>query len=257
MINTIFLIVALTACGKAVVVDDDRDQDPDELLVDGSYAAILFPINGSISTDVHGDAYVVKYGDEFRVKIELYNAPKGRVTQQLHTGSTCPQSRSDINDDGLVDGLEARRSTGPMIVPFDGDLSTQHGGENYRLGLSYRYIRSSSYSLMLYDLHLPDETANDDLVKLSTQDLSLERRAVSLYLRSSAHMGTKEEDIPLACGILTRISDSPIPEDSWEDESETPRRTRQIPRRPDPRPEPESTPQPEPRDSWWDRFRDR
>ena len=257
MINYLFLFLVLAACGKALVEEDGREKEREDNTIDGTYSAILIPVNGIISAHVHGEAQVVKYGDEFSVRVDLKNAPTGQVTQHLHTGSFCPKATADINGDGFVDGYEARRHTGPMIVPLDGDLSTQHGGSEYRLAASYRYSRSSSYYLMLYDLHLPDEIVNDDLVKLSTRELPLERRAVSVYLRSSVRPGSTLEDLPLVCGILTRISDDPISEDDLEHESDEPRRIRRVSRHPVPLPSPEPRPIPETRDSWWDRIRER
>ncbi len=257
MTNYLFLFLILTACGKAVVEDDDKDKNREEITVDGTYSAILIPINKRISSQVYGEVQVVKYGDEFRVKVEVKNAPPGQVTQHLHTGSFCPKQTSDINGDEFIDGYEARRQTGPVIVPFDGDLSTQHAGSGHGLKANYRYSRSSSYYLMLHDLHLPDEIVNDHLVKLSTRELPLERRAVSIYVRTSVRPESTMEEMPLACGILTRVSEYPIPDEGDDSESERPRRTRPSPLGPESRPSPDPLPGPEPRDTWWERMRDR
>jgi hypothetical protein len=256
----LILVLILSACGKAVFEDDDDRRE--EVTVDGTYSAILIPVNGRISANLHGEAKVLKYGDEFRVTLELKNAPRAQYTQHLHSGSFCPKGSADANGDGYVDGSEARRHTGPVIVPLDGDLSAQGAGAGHRLTGSYRYSRTTSYYLMLADLHLPDEIVNDPVVKLATRDLPLERRAVSVYVRYSVRPGSTIEDVPVACGLLTRISDYPIPDESWErDGQEGRRRPRRVPRapRPRPRPHPESDPGPEPvpYDSWWDRIRDR
>lgn len=253
--------VLLLSCGKRVNEDSDEDSRQEELY-NGTYSAILIPVNSKISSNVHGEVKILKYGDDFQVNVRLKNAPKGHHTQYLHTGSYCPKGSQDINADGYIDGYEARTQAGNIIVPFDGDLSTQLSGSSLVLQGNYSYSRSTSYYLMLSDLNLPDEIINDPIVKLHDRDLPLERRVVMVYTKHRNWPSTVDgTEVPLACGILTRISDYPIPNDDTYQEGPREPRPRPRPRpRPQPRPEPRPDPQPEvdhQNDSWWDWVRQR
>jgi hypothetical protein len=254
IIITSFLL--LFSCGKTVE-DNSDDVRQEEENYDGTYSALLLPVNGKISKYVTGEVKITKYGDTFRVDVHLKNAPSGTHKQYLQTGSACPQNEDDYNHDGYIDIYETQESMGYRIVPFDGDLSSQSAGSTYFPSGNYHYTRSTSYYLMLSDLHLPDDVVNDHLIKLSEWDLPLERRVVAVYSKVSG------SDFPLACGILTKISDrEPPPEDSWEEEPQ-PRTPRDRPRpRPRPRPQPDPQVEPEPNPghsggSWWDRIRQR
>ncbi len=250
------VIVLATGCGKTVEDTEETQKEVNDETPDGTYFALLMPVNQRLSAQVHGEVQVLKYGDEFRVTVDLKDAPRVQISQYLHTGRLCPKAAADTNGDGFVDRQEARRFTGPAIVPFDGDLSTQQGGPAHRLTSSYRYTRSSSYYLMLYDLHLPDEILNDDLVKLSARDLPLERRAVSVFARSSLRPGSTLEELPLACGILTRLAESSPPDERPIPSPETSRDgIQRIPRLPEGPRLPEVSSLPVRRESWWDRLR--
>jgi hypothetical protein len=246
-IISIFSLLFIISCGKAVE-EKSEEIAQEEINFDGIYMAILVPVNGNISNHVHGEAKITKFGDEFKVDIRLENPPTGPLSQSLNTGTRCPKRENDSNNDGNIDSDEAKNNMGSIIVPFDGDLSSQSNGENTYPSGSYHYSKSTSYYLMLSDLHLDDEVTNDSLVKLREKELPLERRVVAIYIH----------EMPLACGILTRITDTETPEDddSWEE-----------PRPPRPRPRPEPIPRPNPRppeeeenrtsSSWWDRMRQR
>lgn len=264
LLSFIFFI----SCGKKI--DDKEDEDKQEGPVpDGTYSAILVPVNYRISSQVHGDARVHKYGDEFKVSVRLRGSPKGPLRQHLQTGSACPRVEHDLNNDGYIDAYESKFVAGSSIVPLDGDLSTQAGGYQYVLSGNYRYSRSTSYYLMLADLHLPDEVSNDAMVKLPEMELPLERRVVVVYsLRTRRPSTATGEEIPIACGILTRVSDRPVPDgDSWNEYEppERPRRERERPRRRprrDPPTDQDTSPSPPPtgpeeNDTWWSRWSER
>ena len=252
------------SCGKKIS-DKEEGENQEGSAPDGTYSAVLVPVNYRISSQVHGDVRVHKYGDEFKVSVNLRGSPKGLLRQHLQTGSGCPRIEHDINGDGYIDSYESKFVSGSSIVPLDGDLSTQTGGYTYILTGNYRYSRSTSYYLMLADLHLPDEVSNDSMVKLPDNELPLERRVVVIYsLKANRPPSATGEDMPVACGILTRISDRPVPDDSTWNESEPPERPRREPRRPRPQPGPHTEPRipppergPEEGETWWSRWRDR
>ncbi len=243
-IISILCLFLLFSCGKAVEDKNDDYVPEEETFSDGTYSAILIPVNGLISNQVDGEVKVSRYGDNFAVKVNLKNAPAGIHKQYLHHGTDCPKQEHDDNRDGYIDGYEAREVMGFVLVPFDSDLSSQFGGDTHFPSGSYSYSRSTSYYLMLSDLHLPDEIVNDTFIKLNERDLRLEKRAVSIYGKSAIG------EIPIACGILTRVSDAPPPDyDDWEERNPRPRNPL-----PQPRPRPVPIPQPDDNNdqSWWD-----
>lgn len=188
---TIPLILLFTiSCGKKATekVSSDPQQ---EIATEGTYWARLGPVNTSFSKDVQGEAKIQLYGDEFLAKISLKNAPAGVHKQYLHTGGICPEIDSDINHDGFIDAEEAKKTLGDVVIPFDGDLSSINlGAESFPTG-NYKYEQSTSFSLMISDLDFKQG------------QFALERRVVSVW------GVTAVGEIPIACGILTRISDSP------------------------------------------------
>jgi hypothetical protein len=250
IISTICLFL-LISCGKAVEDKNEEAFPEEETFPDGNYTAVLIPINGRVTNQIDGEVKISLYGDDFKVKVQIKNSPGGIHKQFLHGGNGCPSQTHDDNRDGYIDGYEAREVMGMILVPFDGDLSAQFSGDSFFPSGSYSYARSTSYYLMLSDLHLPDEVLNDSIAKLKERDLPLENRAVSIFGKSAVG------DIPIACGILTRVSDVPLPDnDEWTERYPGPGVPNPSPR---PRPRPDPLPRPDDHDSqsWWDRIRGR
>lgn len=270
----IFLILLIFSCGK-VTEDNATGEAEEEFLPDGTYSALLVPINYRISSAFNGDATVIKEGDDFKVRVRVKGAPDARFRQYLQTGSSCPRMDQDTNGDKYIDFYEASRVAGLVLVPLDGDLSSQASGRDFILRGNYRYSRSTSYSLLLSDLHLPDDVVNDSIVKLPERELPLERRVIVIYrTRGDLPATIAGEEVPIACGVLTRISSRVPRTQRWEEDdvSGDDQGRRSRPRRPRPRaPVPteedsESNPDPEnePSDenagtggSWWSRWRQR
>lgn len=243
----LFLItfILFVSCGKSVQ-DRDEVQTPEEENSDGTYSTFLLPTDNNVSPRVSGIVKVSKYGDDFRVEVRLKDAPAGVHRQYLQTGSSC-------------------KNPGEKIVPFDDDLSGQLRGHNYFPSGNYHYKRSASYFLMLSDLHLPDDNYGDGMAKLPSWELPLEQKAVVIYTKGSTG------DVPMACGLLTRVSTSENDQTWNEPARTTPTRTTPTRVEPRPRPRPHPTPTPPPipdvgpdnnnnnnnNNSWWQRMWDR
>jgi hypothetical protein len=178
----------------------------------------------------------------------------------------------DLNGDGHIDRNEFIGKAGQVILPLDGDLSSQELGRSFSLRGNFLYQRSTSYYLMLFDLHLPDELLNDHIVKLKEEHLQLEKKVVAVYLQRAPELPTEiSREVPIACGILKYESTGPSESDEWQtddndDEIELPRRPVPRPPRPSPPERPRPRP-PNPEDngyerrplpsSWWGRVRQR
>lgn len=259
LIITLILTVTFLSCGKA---PKDKEQGPpeEESISDGIYSAILIPVNAKVSNEVGGEVKFSRYGDEFKVSVNLFHAPSGTHEQHLHLGISCPQLSDDLNVDGYIDFDEARPKIDYIIVPLDNDLSSQQGGGRFPTG-SYKYSQSTSYQLMLSDLQRPDDMINDFFAKLNGDELRLEKRVVMIYSRGRNLPATVSSPlVPLACGILTKISDVPEEDDSWESPPVPRPRGDNYRRRPPrpPAPPPDTTePDDPPSGGWWDNWRDR
>ncbi len=237
--NLILLLstfILLFSCGKASKGKSYFQQEQEEIS-DGVYAAVLYPVNLSIDKDLQGGIKIHKFGDDFKVKVKIKGAPKGTQEQYLYSGSECPTLYNDLNGDGIIDGNESRAVMGEVILPFDGDLSSVEGGGGLFPVDSYEYSQSTSYSLMLSDLQH----------SYSNRFLKLEKSAV-LIIKEGTH--------PLACGVLTKISDLPEIEKPPAPQSERDRYRPRPPRPKPPPPPPTVEPPPETREeSWWDQWR--
>lgn len=247
------------SCGKAPK-DKEQDQSNEESISDGVYSAILIPLNAKVSNEVGGEVKISLYGDEFKVNINLLHAPAGTHEQHLHLGINCPQLSDDLNVDGYVDLDEARPKIGYVIVPLDNDLSSQQGGGRFPTG-SYKYSQSTSYQLMLSDLQQPDDMINDFIAKLNGDEFRLEKKVVMIYGRGrNLPLTVSSPLVPLACGILSKISDVPEDEDDTWDNPPAPTpggdNYRRRPRPPAPPPD-TTDPEDPPSGGWWDNWRDR
>lgn len=218
----------------------------EEELSDGVYAAIFFPVNGKITNEVTGRIRLSKFGDDFRVLVNISKAPTGIHEQILYNGTACPTYILDKNTDGYLDFSEVEKNLGSILIPFDDDLSSRHTGL-YPAGRSYRYEQSTSYQLLM-----------SEIADGNGKHLQLENKVVMIFTpRSDLPGSVAGERLPLACGILTKISNDPA-EDSWQ---APPTDSTPVPPRP-PRPVPpgdsvETKPPPPAPSNWWERWRER
>jgi hypothetical protein len=245
VMNSLFGILILTSlisCGKSVEDKTSEEKPLEEASIDGTYSTLLLPVDASVSARVSGEVKIHKYGDSFKVDIKLKDSPGGIHRQYLQTGTSC-------------DG------PGMKILPLDDDLSGQMRGQGFFPSGSYHYKRSTSYYLMLSDLHLPDDNSNDGIVKLDGWELPLEKRPIVIYAQKNG------VDVKMACGILTKTSTNENETTSWDEPApRTPAPEGNVRPRPRPRPEPRPAPVPEvsqpeetePHHStWWERMRER
>lgn len=174
-------------------------------VVEGSYRAILRPINNQLSGFLpSGVAEIKIIGNKVQVKTLLDDDARVTHVQSIHMGTTCPTSEQDLNRDGLIDVKEAMRVTGEVFIPLDGDLdSAEEGAGVYPLGGNYTYVENTSLSKMATDAK--DRTGFN---------LKLVGRVVLIHgvdgatdlpetVASLGHL-TRQASIPIACGILQK-----------------------------------------------------
>lgn len=181
----------------------------------GLYLATLRPLNTHLSGFLPTGQMEIKVGGSaFQVKSVLEDDAPVVHMLNMHTSSECPSMGHDSNGDGLVDVNEMSVATGPVILPFDSDLSFQEKGEFPRG--SFTYVRSISVGALMQDLMAPDSNPNDHIVKLSAaESFGLEGKVVMVHgvnggttipttVTSLGNM-TPQASIPVACGILRKI----------------------------------------------------
>lgn len=216
--------LSLTLLGGVVSCGSDDDDDDDVVVPQlqeeqGTFRATLSPLNTTIAGNTGGTVDFVIDGDSFKATAMVNGAPMALHAQHIHTGSSCPTMDADTNGDGFVDVTEGVPTYGPILVPLDGDLSSQEaGGSDFPSGKSYTYEQETSYAAMLGDLKLPDPNTEDAVAKLgATELLALEGRHVVIH-------GVMESDdvpdsvasiadlpnhvtLPIACGKIERVSE--------------------------------------------------
>ena len=90
-----------------------------------TYAAQLRPMNTSVThTSTTGHARFVVNGDKLTISIDVHGASPDTVHWQHFHGfttgqaATCPSMADDANHDGIVDLIEAGKTSGTTMVPF-------------------------------------------------------------------------------------------------------------------------------------------
>lgn len=218
----------LLAASCAVYEDDDDDssssnqQEEQDQNDEGEYRCEVEPVNEVIVNNVTTVNNIQIVAEEVNFNITVNGVPPlTRHRQCIHRGNRCPTNRDDRNRDGLIDGPEAFAASGGILLPLDGDVNTQSGGEDQlpRAGVDgeYTYTQDASFSTMMADLRSPDTNTEDEYVKLNPDEsLNLEQRVFIIYGvpdgsslpdTVGAFPGkTPEESFPIACGPLSQFS---------------------------------------------------
>lgn len=216
------LLLVLIGCGGDKGTSSAPAADKLELQddVDGIYRAHLVSLNQAYAGSTGGTITVRMRGDEIIVEGAIAGAPAGiKHYQFITTGQACPTAASDTNADGVVDAVEGASAYGPAIIPLDSNLNTQVDGSDFgpiaNPAGAIVYRRSASVSNLMSDLFEMDPTPKDHLVKLVPGErMILNGKKVVLHGVSSELPATASgmndltaaESLPIACGILTRVS---------------------------------------------------
>jgi hypothetical protein len=226
-----FLPYAVSACMLTAFIGCAGDtgnsgSDPrqeEEQQDEGVYQAVLTPLNSSASlVATTGTANIIIEGDEVKVSMTVNGAP-ANIThiQHIHAGSSCPTLADDVNADTYIDVIEGVPKYGPILIPLDGDLSSQDAGAagfpNANSSGNYPYNETTSLTSMLADLRAPDPDPTDATIKLEGGELlNLAGRHIVIHgvLPSSnlpdtvASIGNipSHVTLPIACGVITRVA---------------------------------------------------
>lgn len=257
---TMSLLILAAACGKAGKPTGEspyrEELQADGSNINGTYSAVLFPVNINLHAPKAGMATFTRSGDELVAKVKLdVGAQGGSYRQAVYWGNRCPGIESDSNKDGYLDMTEIESILGDVIIPLDGDLDSQSGGTgNYPSGLnsrgSYFYKKTASFSRFFDDLKEEDPNTRDRVRKLEDQagftflgKVVLVQGASETFkipeTVSSYYGLSRESSLPIACGVFFKSNDQ------ITDEAETTIVTNVEPEtNPVPIPVPAPTPEP-------------
>lgn len=214
-------LLSLVACGKGSGAGSGQAQQEKNNAreaSDGIYHAHLRPLNPHANGYLpHGGATFSVKGDKLSVKTYLDDASGVSHRQSVHAGTECPGSSSDTNGDGFIDYQETLNAAGPVLIPLDGDLSSQEkGAEIYPTGPSFTYYQSGLISEMLNNLWEADASPADEFIKLGTgEGMRLVGRVVLIHGTSQNDLlpaslsgrGTDPGNLvfPVVCGTITPV----------------------------------------------------
>lgn len=223
------LCLLLSACGDPASNRSrlNKSKEPYKIKVapGETYVAVLKPINQQV-TDLISGAFTVNLdGDFIATNARVNNSLANTVhSQYIHLGHFCPAEIGDENQDGYIDAIEAKAYTSDVIIPLDGDLSSQVAEQGI-FPLSdnwgaYVYSETSSYLSLVNDLYAPDENAEDAIVKLKEGvPLNLAETVVVIYgapetlalpdTVATLPGLTRHQSIPIACGTFVKIESIP------------------------------------------------
>jgi hypothetical protein len=226
--NLFFIIVLssamLTSCSKSGGGGGNgvpgTKSEPIETELFGTYQAVFAPINTKVSGHLNGSLTIVRERDEVVVDVRLSNGPASTLhTQTIHMDGRCPTEADDLNLDGYVDGEEAAKVTGNVLIPLDDDISSQ------RMGLGtypatdiygyYFWSRTTPFEKLMEDLREEDINPTDEYAKLGNEkSLTMINRIVVIrgvpdttpLPETALGFGrmTKFQALPVACGVIKR-----------------------------------------------------
>lgn len=230
------LLGVLISCGGNGGSDDsasgpgpmERSEEvlpPDGSNIDGLYQAKFVTLNPQVNGTIPGSFTFYRKDDRVMIYGRLFAGyPKAWHQQYIHIGSRCPTAQDDLNGDGFIDIVEARKVLGKIIIPLDSDPGSQASGARFfplgDLSGSYHYERVVSFKRLFRDLKAPDKNPDDEIMKLQPdQGFSIEGRAVIVHgvadtvefpeTVQSAGRFQAYQTLPIACGVFRKVTEEP------------------------------------------------
>ena len=185
------------------------------------YTAELDTLNSSVAGNVSGTATFTISADSsmFTAATNVEGLADSTLhAQHIHVADACPAPEADTNGDGFIDVVEGVPSYGAILVPLDGDLSSQSAGADgfptANEDGAVDYEQSTMLADMLADLRAEDPDTTDAIAKLGAdEDLSLEGRHVVIHgvadttslpatVQTIGNL-SPHTSLPVACGTIT------------------------------------------------------
>lgn len=221
LITLLVLTLVITSCGKnsgsGSGSTSSRQEQQEDLK--GSYKAVLRPLNSTTSGWIpYGNAEITV--NESDIAVTTYLDDDQRVThlQSVHEGKRCPTIADDKNKDGVIDAIEAEAVVGKVLIPLDGDISSQASGDKvHPIGSSFTYQRKASLDALTSDLYTTDGITNNSVRKLKAGEtfnltgkvILIHGTAASNKIPSSVQSHNSlppHLSVPVVCGIIRRFN---------------------------------------------------
>lgn len=185
-----------------------------------NYLAKFKTLNPQISGILSGSATIYMNDKDVKAFVRLFaGSPNTGHMQNVFIGDRCPGLQDDLNFDGFIDIKEALKAVGSIIIPLDGDISSQKAeGDIFPLADasgSYSYDKEAKLKKFMKDLRAEDKNPNDNIVKLYPyEELNLEGKVVliqgvadgTVLPKTVATSGSRKsvQTLPIACGVFKR-----------------------------------------------------
>ena len=194
--------------------------------IQGMYRAMFTTtLNPQVNGTIPGSVTLLREEDKFMVYLRLFaGGPRAWHQQAIYMGTRCPTIKDDINKDGYIDILEARKVLGKVILPLDANISSQSAGRNFYplsdLSGSYHYERLTSFQRLFNDLKSEDKDPEDHITKLAP-DEGIEFVGKAVMIQGTAEgvlypetvastpRHRPHQTLPIVCGIFEKVTKEP------------------------------------------------
>ncbi|HXH30653.1 MAG TPA: hypothetical protein VNJ01_07555 [Bacteriovoracaceae bacterium] len=244
----LIMCVLLVSCGKSGggsksgairnPITEDKPSAPVEFEMSGAYLAELKPLNVLKAGTSQGAFTFARWGNEIVGDVRLSGGhPSILHAQSVHIGTACPTEADDLNKDGVIDFKEGTKVFGKILIPLDGDLSSQRMDSGIfpladEYG-SYLYSETAIFEQFITDLKEEDLNPEDNLVNLfKDEKFNLVGKVVVILgvaetTELPVTVGSDErlanfQTLPVACGIITKVEKTPGEVDDDVTEFEVP-----------------------------------
>jgi hypothetical protein len=223
----VLTFIFYSSCGEKKSPTQENKKNSQRIgnMENGIYHAILKTINPIHSGLILSSLTIAREDNELTFHVRFSGgSPEVMHLQNIHIGLRCPDLSDDLNQDGIIDSEEGKKVYKEVIIPLDDDLNSQHLG----LGIfpasdyfgQYRWSRSTSVKNLLEDLYQDDINSTDQYVKLkASHPFDLTGRAIVISGIQGNHQlpdtidyplrSTPQQSLPVACGILKKITFKP------------------------------------------------
>jgi hypothetical protein len=195
---TTLLLTTYVSCGGSMYGDDDDSSDStpqQEQSQEGTFRGVAKEVNPDI-TSSNAAIQIKNQNDQFEINI-FGSGPVTTHGQYIYSGTRCPGSEDDTNQDGVIDAVEGSAVYGTRVVPLDSDL-TSDGGV-FPIDAQYRYTQTASFSQMLNNLNIAS-------LNLEGKVITIEGVPDATSLPATVQ-GAKK-DFPIACGTLLKVEET-------------------------------------------------
>lgn len=136
-----------------------------------NYLAKFQTLNPQINGIIGGSSTIYITPERINAFVRLFaGGSKAWHMQHVFVGDRCPEMTDDLNFDGLLDIQEVYKVVGNIIIPLDGNISSQKA-DLYVFPVAnewggYSYDKEAKYKHFIKDLKKADKNLNDNIVKL-------------------------------------------------------------------------------------------